>query len=140
MTEAPSPPPAAAVPPAPTVAHLEAKAAALLLLMALLLLGAIGYVLYARGAFEPTQRLVLVADDSEGVVVGMDLTFSGFPIGRVRRIELGGDGSARILIDVPQADAHWLRSSSVFTLVRGLVGNTNLRAYSGVLTLSLIHI
>ena len=134
MTEAPSPPPAAAVPPAPTVAHLEAKAAALLLLMALLLLGAIGYVLYARGAFEPTQRLVLVADDSEGVVVGMDLTFSGFPIGRVRRIELGADGSARILIDVPRKDAHWLRSSSMFTLVRGLVGNTNLRAYSGVLT------
>lgn len=134
MTEQPSPPPPAAAPPAPSVAHLEAKAAALLLLLALLLLGAIGYVLYARGAFEPTQRLVLVADDSEGVVVGMDLTFSGFPIGRVQRIELGGDGNARILIDVPRKDAHWLRSSSVFTLVRGLVGNTNLRAYSGVLT------
>lgn len=140
MTEPSSPPPVAAAPTAPTapaapsVAHLEAKAAALLVLLALLLLGAIGYVLYARGAFEPTQRLVLVADDSEGVVVGMDLTFSGFPIGRVQRIELGAEGNARILIDVPRKDAHWLRSSSVFTLVRGLVGNTNLRAYSGVLT------
>jgi len=123
--------PAAAPPPA--VAHLEAKATALLLLLALLLCGAVGYLLYARGAFERTQRLVLVADDSEGVVVGMDLTFSGFPIGRVRRIELAPDGNARILIDVPQKDAHWLRSSSVFTLVRGLVGNTNLRAYSGQL-------
>lgn len=117
----------------PAVAHLEAKAAALLALMALLLCGAIGYVLYARGVFETTQRLVLVADDSEGVVVGMDLTFSGFPIGRVRGIALGADGSARILVDVPTKDAHWLRSSSVFTLVRGLVGNTNLRAYSGQL-------
>jgi phospholipid/cholesterol/gamma-HCH transport system substrate-binding protein len=64
----------------------------------------------------------------------MDMTFAGFPIGRVRRIELGGDGNARIVIDIPRKDAHWLRESSVFTLVRGLVGNTNIKAYSGVLT------
>jgi phospholipid/cholesterol/gamma-HCH transport system substrate-binding protein len=64
----------------------------------------------------------------------MNLTFSGFPIGRVRRIELAEDGNARILIDVPTRDAHWLRQSSVFTLVRGVVGNTNIRAYSGMLT------
>ena len=137
MTEpaapASAPPPPLAQLPAPAVPHLQAKATGLLLLMAVLVCAAIGYLLYARGAFEATQRLVLIADDSEGVVVGMDLTFSGFPIGRVHRIELGADGNARILIDVPRKDARWLRTSSVFTLVRGLVGNTNLRAYSGVL-------
>ncbi|MDR3452335.1 MAG: MlaD family protein [Rhodoferax sp.] len=127
-------PPQPAAPFPPQVAHLELKAALLLLLMLLLVCGSAAYVLYARGAFEPTQRLVLIADDSEGVVVGMDLTFSGFPIGRVRRIELAPDGNARILIDVPRTDAHWLRQSSVFTLVRGLVGGTNIRAYSGMLT------
>jgi phospholipid/cholesterol/gamma-HCH transport system substrate-binding protein len=121
-------------PPPPPVAHVEFKAALLLLLMLALVCGSVLYVLYARGAFESTQRLVLVAEDSEGVRVGMDLTFSGFPIGRVRRIELGADGTARILIDVPQKDAHWLRESSIFTLVRGVVGNTNLRAFSGILT------
>lgn len=118
----------------PAVPHLQAKAAALLLLMALLVCGAVAYLLYARGAFEPTQRLVLVADDAEGVSVGMDLTFSGFPIGRVRDIELSPEGNARILIDVPEKDARWLRTSSIFTLVRGVVGNTNLRAYSGQLS------
>ena len=51
-----------------------------------------------------------MADDSEGVRVGMDLTFSGFPIGRVRRIELAPDGTARIVVDVPRNDAHWLRT------------------------------
>ena len=90
--------------------------------------------MYARGVFEPTQHLVLVAENSEGVVVGMDMTFSGFPIGRVRRVELGADGNVRIVVDVPQKEAHWLRTTSVFTLVRGLVGGTNLRAYSGILT------
>lgn len=114
-------------------ASLEFKARLLMIFMLLLLCGSALYVLYARGAFESTQKLVLMADDSEGVVVGMDLTFSGFPIGRVRRIELAEDGKARILVDVAAKDAHWLRTSSVFTLVRGIVGNTNIRAYSGLL-------
>ena len=118
----------------PVIPHLEFKAGVLLLLMVLLISGSVFYVLYARGVFEATQTLVLIVDDSEGVRVGMDMTFAGFPIGRVRRIELGGDGNARIIIDVPRKDAHWLRESSVFTLVRGLVGNTSIKAFSGVLT------
>ena len=115
------------------VANLRAKAAALLVLTLVLILGAAGYLLYARGVFEPTQRLVLTADDSEGVVVGMDMTFSGFPIGRVRKIELAEDGTVRILVDVTQKDAHWLRQSSVFTLVKGIVGGTTIKAYTGML-------
>ena len=102
--------------------------------MLALIVAAALYVMYARGLFESTQRLVLVSEDSEGVVVGMNLTFSGFPIGRVRRIELADDGKARIVVDVASKDAHWLRKSSVFTVVRGLVGGTNIRAYTGVLT------
>ena len=115
-------------------AHLQLKAALLLASLLVMVAGAALYVSYARGAFEATQQLVLVTDDSEGVVVGMDMTFAGFPVGRVHRIELAADGNARILVDVPLKDAHWLRTSSVFTLVRGVVGNTNLRAYSGILT------
>ena len=130
-----NPPPPSALPtdtPAP-VKNLEIKAALLLLLMLALVLGSALYVLYARGAFERTQRPVLIADDSEGAVVGMDMTFAGFAIGRVARIELGKDGNARILIDVPEKDARWLRTSSVFTMERSLVGSTRIRAYSGVL-------
>ena len=115
------------------VAHLRLKAALLLLFTLSLVVGSALYLMYARGAFEPTQRLVLTTDDSEGVTVGMDMSFSGFPIGRVRRIELAEDGSVRILIDVARRDAHWLRTSSVFTLVRGIVGGTTIKAYSGML-------
>ncbi len=120
--------------PAPEqIPNLEFKARLLIIFMLLLVCGSALYVLYARGAFESTQKLVLIADDSEGVVVGKDVTFSGFPIGRVRQIELAPDGKARILIDVATKDAHWLRTSSVFTLVRGIVGGTNIRAYTGLL-------
>ena len=118
----------------PPVPHVEFKATLLLGLMVLLVAGAALYLMYARGVFEATQRLVLVAEDAEGVRVGMDLSFSGFPVGRVQRIELAPDGNARILVDVPRKDAHWLRQSSVFTLVRSVLGGTSLRAYSGVLT------
>ncbi|MDZ7927337.1 MAG: hypothetical protein U5L46_09725 [Agrobacterium sp.] len=113
--------------------NLEFKAALLLVVMVLLVVGSAAYVMFARGVFEPTQRLVLISDDSEGVVVGMDMTFAGFAIGRVARIELADDGNARILVDVPEKDARWLRTSSIFTMERGLVGGTRLRAYSGVL-------
>jgi phospholipid/cholesterol/gamma-HCH transport system substrate-binding protein len=117
-----------------TSESLEFRAALLVGLLVLLVAASAVYLLYARGVFEPSQRLVLLADDAEGVTVGTDLTFAGFPIGRVRGIELSADGTTRILIDVPRKDASWLRESSVFTLTRGLVGNTNLRAFSGVLS------
>ena len=116
------------------IAHIERKAALLLIAVASLVLAFLVYVMYARGVFESTQQLVLLSDDSEGVMVGMDLTFSGFPIGRVRRIELAADGKARMVIDVPRKDAHWLRTSSIFTMERGMVGDTRIRAFSGILT------
>jgi phospholipid/cholesterol/gamma-HCH transport system substrate-binding protein len=116
------------------VAHLQLKARLLMLFMVLLVVSSGVYVLYARGWFEETRHLVLVAEDSEGVIVGMDMTFSGFPIGRVQRIALGPDGKAHIEVEISAKDAHWLRTSSIFTLVRSVVGGTNLRAYSGMPT------
>ncbi len=118
----------------PPVANLELKARLLLLVMVALVAGAIGYLMFARGAFERTQSVVLIADDSEGISVGMTLTFSGFPIGRVGRIELSEEGNARIIVNVPQKDGRWLRESSVFTMESGLVGGTKIRAFTGVLT------
>ena len=121
-------------PPPKPVAYLELKARLLIVLLLLLMAGAVAYVMVARGMFERTQNLVLIADDSEGIVVGMDVTFSGFPIGRVGRIELSSEGNARILVDVPLKDAHWLRTSSIFTMESGFVGGTRIRAFSGILT------
>lgn len=118
----------------PSTASLQRKATALILAVGALIVGFVLYLMVARGVFERTQQLVLISDDSEGVIVGMDLTFSGFPIGRVARIELSQEGKARMVIDVPLKDAHWLRSSSIFTLERGMVGETRIRAFSGVLS------
>lgn len=129
QADLPSSPPQ---PPPPAPDNLEFKAAILLLFLIALICGSVAYLMYARGAFEVTQELVLLADDSEGVVVGMDLTFSGFPVGRVSRIELSKEGKARMIVDVAQKDAHWLRTSSVFAMERGIVGSTRIRAYTGM--------
>jgi len=115
------------------IRHLEFKVA-MLLALTLVLSGAFtAYVLYARGVFDRTQRVVLVTDDSEGVNVGMPLTFAGFSIGRVRGIELADDAKVRILIDVPTKDARWLRVSSVFVIEKALVGGVHIRAVTGQL-------
>ncbi|MEO8250329.1 MAG: MlaD family protein [Burkholderiales bacterium] len=119
-------------PPAP-IRNLEFKAALLLIAAAILIGGSILYLLYARGVFTETQKLILTTDNSEGVVTGMDLTFSGFPIGRVGKIELAPDATVRIVVDVERDSARWLRISSVFTLERALVGGTKIRAFSGIL-------
>ena len=117
-----------------SIRHAGLKATALLVLTIGLIVAFVLYVMSARGAFEDTQRLVLITDNSEGITPGMDLTFSGFPIGRVRRAELADDGNVRILIDVVRKDARWLRTSSVFTMERSLVGDTKIRAFTGILT------
>lgn len=109
------------------------KAASLLLLTLLVIVAFVLFVMHARGVFQPVQRLLLVAESAEGVAVGSSLSFSGFAIGRVVRIELGDDGKAHFHVEVPLADARWLRTSSVFTLERGVVGGASLRAFSGLL-------
>ena len=114
--------------------HVEAKALILLVAIGALIAAFVLYVMYARGVFEQTQTLTLVADNSEGVIPGMDMTFAGFPIGRVRQVSLGADGKVNIRVDIPRDDAKWLRTTSVFTLESSVVGETRLRAFSGILT------
>jgi phospholipid/cholesterol/gamma-HCH transport system substrate-binding protein len=116
------------------VRHLEMKATLLLAFTVALIVGAALFLLRARGYFEPKQQLILLADNAEGVTAGMDLTFSGFPIGNVQRVSLGEKGNVRIEIDVVSKEAKWLRTSSVFTLIKPLFGAAQLRAYSGVLS------
>jgi phospholipid/cholesterol/gamma-HCH transport system substrate-binding protein len=118
----------------PIPKNLQFRVGLLIGLTVVIAVGFVFFVLYARGTFDQTQRLVLVADNAEGVAIGMDLTFSGFPIGRVRRITLRDDGKARIVIRVPVEDARWLRTTTIFTLERGIVGAPKIRAFSANLT------
>jgi phospholipid/cholesterol/gamma-HCH transport system substrate-binding protein len=109
---------------------LGVKVGILLAVAGMVAIALVGYVLYARGVFEDYQRLTLITDNAEGVSAGMDLTFSGFPIGRVRRLSLSDEGKARIHIRVPVSDARWLRTTTIFTLEIPLVGGAAIRAFT----------
>jgi phospholipid/cholesterol/gamma-HCH transport system substrate-binding protein len=116
------------------VRNLELKATMLLAFTIALIVASALFLLRARGYFEPKQQLYLIADNADGVVAGMDLTFSGFAIGTVKKASLNEAGQVRVEVDVIRKDAKWLRTSSVFTLVKNIFGPAQLRAYSGVLT------
>ena len=113
--------------------RLRVRALMLLMLMAALFVGGVFYLLHVRGAFEPTQPLFLKCEDSDGISVGMEMTFAGFPIGRVRRIRMGRDGQALVRVDINQSTAHLLRESSVFLLETNIVGAAKLRAVTSQL-------
>lgn len=119
---------------ATNIKNLGFKVGLLLLLTGALAIGTFVYVLHARGVFEATQSLTLIASDADGVSIGMPLTFAGFPIGKVSRITLADDGQARIQIEIPEKHTRWLRKSSVFTLEKSLVGAARIRAYSNDLS------
>ncbi|MEW5770516.1 MAG: MlaD family protein [Pseudomonadota bacterium] len=115
---------------APLIKNLEFKVGLLLALTVLLALGLVVYGLYARGLFEPTQTLKLTTPQAEGVSVGMPVTFSGFPIGEVKKMDLTEDGKVLIEVAIPRKDAKWLRHNSQFTLEKGMLGGAKIKAYT----------
>ena len=114
----------------PRIKHLGVKVGAVLTLIPVIAIGFLLYSLYARGVFERTQALTLVASDAEGVVVGMPIMFSGFPIGQVSSMALDELGHVRIEVRIREKDARWLRISSVFSLEKQILGGAKIRAMS----------
>ena len=114
----------------PRIKHLGVKVGAVLTLIPVIAIGLLLYSLYARGVFERTQALTLVASDAEGVVVGMPIMFSGFPIGQVSSMALDELGHVRIEVRIREKDARWLRISSVFSLEKQILGGAKIRAMS----------
>jgi phospholipid/cholesterol/gamma-HCH transport system substrate-binding protein len=112
------------------IKNLEFKVGLLLSLTLLVIVLFVLYTLYARGTFERSRELILVAANAEGVSVGMPLSFSGFPIGQVARMALTETGDVRIVVEIKEKDARWLRTTSVFTLEKGLIGGAKIRAYT----------
>lgn len=114
----------------PRVNHLGVKVGVVLTMIPVIAIGLLLYALYARGVFERTQALTLIAPDAEEVVVGMPIMFSGFPIGQVSGIALDVHGSVRIDVRIRQKDARWLRVSSEFSLEKKILGGAKIRALS----------
>ena len=118
----------------PRIKHLAIKVGAILTLIPVIGIGLLLYALHARGVFDRTQPLTLIATDAEGVVVGMPIMFSGFPVGHVAGMTLDDDGRVRVEARIKRNATRWLRASSVFSFEKPLVGGARIRALSTSLT------
>jgi phospholipid/cholesterol/gamma-HCH transport system substrate-binding protein len=112
------------------IRHLGLKVGVLLVLIPVIVVGLLVYALHARGVFDRTQALTLIAADAEGVSAGMPIMFSGFPIGQVGSMALDELGQVRIHARIKVKEARWLRTSSVFTLEKQLLGGAKIRVVS----------
>ncbi|MCW5625799.1 MAG: MCE family protein, partial [Burkholderiales bacterium] len=112
---------------APRIPYLRLKVGILLVLVPLIVVGMVLYTLHARGVFEASRTVSLLAADADGVSTGMPVTFSGFPIGRVIRMSLQDDGRVHVEVRIPEKEARWLRTTSVFTLDQPIIGSAKIR-------------
>jgi phospholipid/cholesterol/gamma-HCH transport system substrate-binding protein len=117
-----------------SIRGLGLKVGLLLTLIPVIAVGLLVYAMYARGVFDRTQSLTLIAQDAEGVAAGMPVMFSGFPIGQVSGMALNETGQVRIEVRIKVKDARWLRTSSSFTLEKQLLGGAKIRVVSPKLT------
>ncbi len=112
----------------PRIKHLGIKVGVILALIPVLVIGLLLYSLYARGIFDRTQALTLLAADADGVAEGMQIMFAGFPIGQVSGMRLDESGRVRIEVRIKVKDARWLRTSSAFSLEKQFFGGAKIRA------------
>ena len=112
------------------IPHLKLKVGLLLAAFPVFLGGLVFYALHARGMFAPTRSVMLVARDAEGLSSGVPVTFSGFPIGEIKRMQLTDDGNVRIELRINEKDARWLRQSSIFSFETQLLGKQRIRVTS----------
>jgi len=117
-----------------SIKGLGLKVGLLLTLIPMIAIGLLLYAMHARGVFDRTQSLTLIAQDAEGVAAGMPVMFSGFPIGQVSGMTLNETGQVRIEVRIKVKEARWLRSSSTFSLERQLLGGAKIRVVSPKMT------
>ncbi|MBN1664599.1 MAG: MCE family protein [Deltaproteobacteria bacterium] len=82
----------------------------------------IGFMVYKKGVFEKVYTYTLSSKSGENLTLGMPVVFSGFTIGKVDVLELNEEGVVLITIKVPKRHIKWIRSNSVFSLDKPLIG------------------
>ena len=92
----------------------------------LLIVSSLGFVAYKKGFFSKEHVFSLSSRSGENLTEGMPVVFSGFKIGRVHSLELNSEGFVVVRIKVPDRHVKWLRSDSVFTLAKPLIGSARI--------------
>lgn len=103
-----------------------------IIISAVLILVTLFYVIEKKGVFEAQSHYKLLAKDAEDIAEGMPILFSGFEIGQVDRLSLYDNGEVLIIISIPRHNTKWVRSNSVFTLEKPLIGKPKITLTSSM--------
>ena len=105
--------------------HLVETRARFFILVAIAgMLGLVGFVVWKQELFRASRRIDLMAGSSQGIQKGMAARLSGFRIGKVGDVELEGENSVRVTLEVFSEYAHFLRSDSVASIAsESLIGD-----------------
>jgi phospholipid/cholesterol/gamma-HCH transport system substrate-binding protein len=103
-----------------------------IIISAVLILVSLFYVIEKKGVFEAQSHYKLLAKDAEDIAEGMPILFSGFEIGQVDSLSLYDNGEVLIIISIPQHNTKWVRSNSVFTLDKPLIGKPKITLTSSM--------
>lgn len=101
---------------------IELKVGIFVIVITSLVVGGLIYIAYSKGLFATEHTYTLFATSGEDINEGMPVLFSGFKIGRVEKLELNEQGLVLVRIKVPERHVKWIRTSSVFSLYKPLLG------------------
>jgi phospholipid/cholesterol/gamma-HCH transport system substrate-binding protein len=110
---------------------IEFKVGLFITVTALLIVAAIGYVAYRKGAFAKVYTYTLSSQTGESLTEGMPVVVWGFNIGRVGSLELDPQGTVLIQIKIPERHNHMIRADSRFTLEKPLIGSARIVVSAG---------
>jgi len=102
------------------------KVGLFLAITALMMVLFLSYMAYKKGLFEAEHTFTLSSKTGEDLAEGMPIHFAGFRIGRVDQLELNDQGLVIIKIKVPRRHVKWIRTNSVFSLYKPLIGSPRL--------------
>jgi phospholipid/cholesterol/gamma-HCH transport system substrate-binding protein len=104
----------------------ELKVGLFVAITTLLILSSVVYIAYSKGFFSKEHAFTISSKSGEELTEGMPVYFSGFKIGRIETLELSDQGLVLVKIRIPDQHVKWIKSSSVFSINKPLIGPSKL--------------
>jgi len=104
----------------------EYKVGLFVIVTSVLVIASILYLAYNKGFFTREYVYTLSSKSGEDLTEGMPVLLSGYKIGRVEALKLNDQGILLVRIRIPEQHAKWLRSNSIFSLYKPLIGSSRL--------------
>jgi phospholipid/cholesterol/gamma-HCH transport system substrate-binding protein len=104
----------------------ELKVGVFVVTTTLLIITSVIYIAYSKGFFSKEHTFTISSKSGEELTEGMPVYFSGFKIGRIENLELSDRGLVLVKIRIPDQHVKWIKSSSIFSINKPLIGASKL--------------